>query len=101
MSTETKEDKVTRDPKVYKAILGIRAEIKERAAKQKTRRLKKLQKSPYDRAEITALHRLYLRLRGKDEEAHHLPPNDSYLYTVAKRYEQSVIARYELEEPSV
>jgi len=98
MSTETKEAKVTRDPKVYKAILGIKAEIKEWAKSQREVRLAKMQKDPYDKAKITALHRVYLEIRGKDPEAHHLPERTSYLYEVAKRYTQFVIEKYELEE---
>ena len=97
MSTETKEDKVMRDPKVYKAILGIKAEIKGWAKSQKSIRLAKKQKDPYDRAKITALHRIYLQIRGKDPEAHHLP-QDSFLYGVAKKYERITLEKYELEE---
>lgn len=97
MSTETKKDKVTRDPKVYAAILGIKAEIKEWAKSQKEVRLAKQQKSPYDRAKITALHRVYLEIRGKDPEAHHLP-EDSYRRSVALRYAQDTRDKYELGE---
>ena len=97
MSTETKNDKVTRDPKVYEAILGIKAEIKEWAKSQKEIRLAKMQKDPYDKAKITALHRVYLEIRGKDPEAHHLP-EDSFLYSVAKKYEQTTLEKYGLVE---
>jgi len=97
MNTEIKENKVMRDPKVYKAILGIKVEIKEWAKSQREIRLSKQQKDPYDKAKITALHRVYLEIRGKDPEAHHLPERTSYLYEVAQKYTQKIFDEYELE----
>jgi hypothetical protein len=87
-------EKTTRDPKVYEAIKGIRAMIKELAAIQRETRLKKKQKSLRKRVEITVLHRLYLKIRNKPyEDIHNI--REGWEWT-AEKFEKSLVARFEL-----
>jgi len=87
-------EKITRDPKVYEAIKGIRIMIKELAAVQRETRLKKKQKSTRKRVEITVLHRLYLKIRNKPyEDTHNIREGWEQ---AAARFEKSLVARFEL-----
>jgi hypothetical protein len=71
-TTEIPVKKIERSPEAYEAIKKMRAEIRKLALEQKQRRLNKTQKSVSARVRITVLHRMYLKIRNKDEGAHNI-----------------------------
>ena len=92
-----KQTQIKKDPKIYTAIIALKVLIKQKAKNQKQRRLAKLQKDPYERSRITGLHRIYLKLRGKDENAHRLP-EDSGRYSAAVGSIRKFLKEYDLED---
>jgi len=65
--------KIERSEKVCAVIIEMKAEIKKLARLQRNYRLAKIQKSFSHASRLTALHRLYLKIRNKPyEEVHRL-----------------------------
>ncbi len=71
-TTEIPVKKIEKSLEAFEAIKKMRAEIRKLATGQRQDRLDKVQKLVSTRVRITVLHRMYLKIRNKDEGAHNI-----------------------------